>query len=132
MPVILLILSFPAGILAYTLALRVMQSVSLPTDASGLLLLFVPLLVAGLVMLPFLIPFFDRKAKQDLAEYRRIQAAAVPAGGEQPGAGPSVGGPENAEPSGAQPSSVEDSGPSTGGPSRVEPSAAETPDAGPG
>ena len=35
-----------------------------------------PLFVAGLVMLPFLIPFFDRKAKADLAAYRQSQAAA--------------------------------------------------------
>jgi hypothetical protein len=36
-------------------------------------ILLVPLFVAGLVMMPFLIPFFDRKAKQDLAAYRASQ-----------------------------------------------------------
>jgi hypothetical protein len=44
----------------------------------------VPLFVAGLVMLPFLIPFFDRKAKQDLAEYARTREAAVDPPGERP------------------------------------------------
>ena len=36
-----------------------------------------PLLIGGLCMLPFLIPFFDRKAKQDLAAYRASQASAA-------------------------------------------------------
>jgi hypothetical protein len=98
MPVILLILSFPAGIVAYTLAVRVMQSLVLPKDTGDLLVLFVPLFVAGLVMLPFLIPFFDRKAKQDLAEYRRIQAATVPTTGDSPTEGPSAATPPDAQP----------------------------------
>jgi hypothetical protein len=41
-------------------------------------LLFVPLLIGGLCMLPFLIPFVDRKAKQDLAAHRASQAASDP------------------------------------------------------
>ena len=84
MPTILLVLSFPAGILGYALAVRVMQSLPLGDDTRGFLVLFVPLFVAGLVMLPFLIPFFDRKAKQDLAEYARIREAAADAPAEQP------------------------------------------------
>jgi hypothetical protein len=43
-----------------------------------LVVLFVPLLIAGLCMMPFIIPFLDRKAKQDLADYRRTQAANAP------------------------------------------------------
>ena len=84
MPTILLLLSFPAGILGYALGVRVMQSLPLGDDTRGFLVLFVPLFVAGLVMLPFLIPFFDRKAKQDLAEYARTREAAADAPGERP------------------------------------------------
>jgi hypothetical protein len=39
--------------------------------------LFVPLFAAGLVMVPFLIPFIDRKAKADLAAYRATQPTAT-------------------------------------------------------
>lgn len=73
LPTILLILSFPVGIVGYTLASNVLEAMSLPSDARSFVILFVPLLVAGLVMMPFLIPFFDRKAKADLAAYRATQ-----------------------------------------------------------
>ncbi len=69
----LMILSFPVGALAYGLALRVLQAMSFPEQAQTLVFLFVPLFVAGLVMLPFMIPFFDRKAKADLAAYARLR-----------------------------------------------------------
>jgi hypothetical protein len=39
--------------------------------------MFVPLLVGGLFMMPFLIPFFDRKAKQDLEAYRRSKETSA-------------------------------------------------------
>jgi hypothetical protein len=76
LPTILLVLSLPAGALGYAAAARVMQDLPLP-DGAQLLTLFVPLFIAGLVMLPFLIPFFDRKAKEDLAAYRRSQEQAA-------------------------------------------------------
>ena len=85
MPTILLLLSFPAGILGYALAVRVMQSLPLGDDTRGFLVLFVPLFVAGLAMLPFLIPFFDRKAKQDLAEYARTRATTAEPPDDRPG-----------------------------------------------
>ena len=47
-----------------------------PSQANGIVVLFVALLVAGLFMVPFVIPFIDRKAKQDLAAYRAQQAPA--------------------------------------------------------
>jgi hypothetical protein len=68
MPTILLALSLPAGAVGYLLGVRVLEGV-LPDAIQGLVP-FAALLFAGLVMLPFLIPFFDRKAKQDLAAYR--------------------------------------------------------------
>jgi hypothetical protein len=73
LPTVLLVLSLPAGALAYTVAARILGSVPVPTGAEVLVALLVPLFVAGLVMMPFLIPFFDRKAKQDLAAYRASQ-----------------------------------------------------------
>ena len=76
LPTVLLVLSLPAGAVGYALAVQVLEAMGLADAAQGLVALFVPLFVAGLVMLPFLIPFFDRKAKADLAAYRASQAAA--------------------------------------------------------
>jgi len=73
LPTILLILSFPVGIVGYTLATDVLEGMTLPPDARSFVILFVPLFAAGLVMVPFLIPFIDRKAKADLAAYRATQ-----------------------------------------------------------
>jgi hypothetical protein len=71
MPTILLILSFPAGAIAYVVAARILAALPVDQGIRDFLVLLAPLFVAGLVMLPFLIPFFDRKAKADLAEHRR-------------------------------------------------------------
>jgi apolipoprotein N-acyltransferase len=68
-PNILLILSLPAGMAGYWVGVQVVSAV-MPDLALGIVMLFVPLLVAGLFMLPFLVPFIDRKAKRDLAAYR--------------------------------------------------------------
>jgi hypothetical protein len=83
LPTVLLVLSLPVGGLAYALAARVMESLPLP-DGAQLLTLLVPLFVAGLAMMPLLIPFFDRKAKQDLAAYRRSQELAAKDGDDAP------------------------------------------------
>ena len=71
LPTSLLILSFPAGAIAYIVAGRIIAGLPLDEGLRDFLVLLAPLFVAGLVMLPFLIPFFDRKAKADLAEHRR-------------------------------------------------------------
>ena len=84
MPTILLILSLPAGAVAYLLTAEVLGSMELSEDIRSFVVLFVPLFVAGLVMLPFLIPFFDRKAKADLAEIARYRESAADAPGEPP------------------------------------------------
>ena len=84
LPTILLILSFPAGAVAYVATQRVLEGMTLPGGAEGFLVLIVPLFVAGLVMLPFLIPYFDRKAKEALAEHARSQASAAPPPPEPP------------------------------------------------
>jgi hypothetical protein len=87
MPTILLVLSFPAGAIAYVVAARVLAALPLNEGLQGFLVLFAPLFVAGLVMLPFLIPFFDRKAKEDLAALARIREEAARGGDETPGEG---------------------------------------------
>ena len=81
LPTILLVLSFPAGIVGYTLATNVLEGMTLPPDARSFVILFVPLFAAGLVMVPFLIPFIDRKAKADLAAYRATQPTPTGGGG---------------------------------------------------
>jgi len=86
LPTVLLILSLPAGAIAYVVATRILSSLDLPNGLQEFLILIAPLFVAGLVMVPFLIPFFDRKAKADLAAYRASQAAAgVETAGDGPG-----------------------------------------------
>jgi hypothetical protein len=54
-------------VIGYAVAAAILTSVLPRRDGlADLLLLFVPLLVAGLCMVPFLIPFVDRMAKRDL------------------------------------------------------------------
>src|SRR5262245_44381940 len=54
LPNALAVLSLPAGAIGYIVAAQVLSAV-LPAGGADILVLFVPLLVAGLVMLPFLI-----------------------------------------------------------------------------
>ena len=75
MPTVLLVLSFPAGALAYALTVQALEALQLSGDGREILILFVPLFVAGLVMMPFLIPYIDRRAKEDLASITRQRAA---------------------------------------------------------
>ena len=74
-PTLLLVLSFPAGALAYALTVQGLEALQLSGDGREILMLFIPLFVAGLVMMPFLIPYIDRKAKADLATISRQRAA---------------------------------------------------------
>ena len=68
LPTFLLVVSLQVGAIAYNLTVQVITALS--GRSADVLTLVAALFVAGLVMLPFLIPFFDRKAKQDLAAYR--------------------------------------------------------------
>jgi hypothetical protein len=72
-PTVLALLSFPAGAIAYAMTVRALEWMDLSGDGREILMLFIPLFVAGLVMMPFLIPFIDRKAKADLAAIARVQ-----------------------------------------------------------
>lgn len=85
LPTILLLLSFPAGILGYALGAQVMSALPLPDGMQGFLVLFAPLFIAGLCMLPFLVPFFDRMARRDLAAHARSRDAAANGSGDKPG-----------------------------------------------
>src|SRR3954452_15543540 len=64
LPTILLALSLPAGLLGYLLGGRLVAAVA---PGSTLVVLFVPLFIAGLCMMPFLGPWLDRRAKAALA-----------------------------------------------------------------
>jgi hypothetical protein len=80
LPTILLALSLPAGLLGYLLGGRVVAAVA---PGSTLVELFVPLFVAGLCMMPFLVPWLDRRAKADLAAIRALREE--PPDGSRPG-----------------------------------------------
>jgi len=85
LPNVLLVLAAPVGIVGYFLGARIASAIE--GGGPGILSIFIPLLVAGLCMLPFLIPWFDRKAKADLAEIQRRRAAEAgdtPADGSGP------------------------------------------------
>jgi flagellar biosynthesis protein FliQ len=75
-PTLLAILSLPAAAIGYVVTSTVLTS-ALPArgGVADLVLAFVPLLVAGLCMVPFLIPFVDRMAKRDLEAHRAAIAA---------------------------------------------------------
>jgi hypothetical protein len=73
LPNVLFVLALPVGAIAYTVGLAMMAAL-VPDLAKGLLGLLLPMLLGGLCMLPLMIPFFDRKAKQDLAAHREREA----------------------------------------------------------
>ena len=82
-PTLLFILALPVGAVVYTAAARVIEEL-FPKEP--ILALLIPLFFAGLAMMPLIIPFFDRKAKQDLAEYHRQQEAEAAADVDDDGA----------------------------------------------
>jgi hypothetical protein len=76
-PTILAILSLPAAVIGYAVTAAILTSaLSSMEGLAGLLLIVVPLFVAALCMIPFLIPYLDRMAKRDLEAYRAATAAA--------------------------------------------------------
>ena len=75
-PTLLAILSLPAAAIGYAVTAAILTSALPREGVAELLLIFVPLLVAGLCMVPFLIPFVDRMAKRDLEAHRAATAAA--------------------------------------------------------
>jgi hypothetical protein len=88
LPTILLIVSLPVGLVAYNVAVAVLEAAPLADEARALLLVIAPLFLAALVMVPFIAPFFDRLAKRDLAAHRERQAAETDADAPDPGDSP--------------------------------------------
>jgi hypothetical protein len=93
LPTILLALSLPVGLVGYLLGARLVAAVA---PGASLVELFVPLLIAGLCMMPFLVPWVDRRAKADLAAIRALREergdeTEAGAEGPGPGSGPSTG-----------------------------------------
>ncbi len=77
-PTLFLLLAIPAAILGYAAGLWLISILPISADLQETLAIVAPLFVAGLFMLPFVIPFFDRMAKRDLAAHRaEVDAAAV-------------------------------------------------------
>lgn len=74
LPVVLAVASLPAGLAGYFAGAWLLRALA-PGLADGILMLFVPLLVAGLCMVPFLVPFIDRRAKADLEAIRARREA---------------------------------------------------------
>ena len=74
-PKLFALLALPAGAIGYAVATAILSGLDLAGGVRNALLLFVPLFVAGLCMLPFFIPLFDAMAKRDLAEIQARRAA---------------------------------------------------------
>jgi hypothetical protein len=74
LPDILAVLSIPVGIAVYLATAAVIAAVA-PGLAPTIVGLFVPLFVAGVCIIPFVAPWFDRKAKADLAAIQAKRAA---------------------------------------------------------
>ena len=74
-PKLFAVLALPAGAIGYAVAWTILSGLGLADSARNLLLLFVPLFIAGLCMVPFLIPWFDAMAKRDLAAIQARRAA---------------------------------------------------------
>ena len=69
------LLALPAGAIGYAVATTILSGLGLADGVGNLIVLFVPLFVAGLCMVPFLIPLFDSMAKRDLAAIQARRAA---------------------------------------------------------
>ena len=74
-PKLFALLALPAGAIGYVVTSTILSGLELADGVRNALLLFVPLFVAGLCMLPFFIPLFDAMAKRDLAAIQARRAA---------------------------------------------------------
>lgn len=88
LPTLLLVFALPAGLLGYAAGVWLVRAI-FGDAADGVMLLFVPLFLGGLAMVPFVLPFIDRRAKADLAAIRALHAADgdVPDGSALPPGG---------------------------------------------
>lgn len=81
---VLIGLALLASAIAHVVTAAVLSGLALPDGARAIVLLVVPLFVAGLCMVPFVLPVFDRMAKRDLAAHRAAQAAEGPETADPP------------------------------------------------
>lgn len=71
---LLAILALPAAVIGYAVTAGILSGLSLPDGLKAIALTFAPLLVAGLCMVPFVLPLFSQMASRDLAAYRAAKA----------------------------------------------------------
>jgi uncharacterized membrane protein YedE/YeeE len=74
--IVLVVLALVAAVIGYAVAYALISALPLPAGLSQLAVLFVPVFIAGLCMIPFVAPLLDRMAKRDLEAHRAAQAAA--------------------------------------------------------
>jgi hypothetical protein len=68
-PIVLVILSLVAAVVGYAAAVAVLSALPLPNGLTDVLTLSLPV-IAGLCMVPFVMPLLDRMAKRDLEAHR--------------------------------------------------------------
>lgn len=81
---VLIGLALLASAIGYVVTAAVLSGLALPDGARAIVLLVMPLFVAALCMVPFVLPVFDRMAKRDLAAHRAAQAAEGPETADPP------------------------------------------------
>ena len=74
-PIVLVVLALIAAVVGYAVAVAVLSALPLPKGLADLVILVVPVFIAGLCMVPFVAPLFDRMAKRDLEAHRAASAA---------------------------------------------------------
>lgn len=74
--IVLGILALVAAAIGYAVSYAVLSALDLPAGLAQLVVLFVPVFIAGLCMIPFVAPLLDRMARRDLEAHRAAQAAA--------------------------------------------------------
>jgi uncharacterized membrane protein YccC len=74
--IVLAVLALVAAVIGYAVSYVVISALPLPAGLAQLAVLFVPVFIAGLCMIPFVAPLLDRMAKRDLEAHRAEQAAA--------------------------------------------------------
>jgi hypothetical protein len=65
---VLLVLAAPVAVGVYVLTTQLLTGMDLPDGMRAIIVLFVPLFVAGVCAVPFLAPTFDHFATKALAE----------------------------------------------------------------
>jgi hypothetical protein len=94
---LLLALAVPVGIGAYLLTAQLIVASGIAGGMGDLLVIFLPLFVAGLAVIPFIAPFVDYKAKQALANAPGRDGAANQPVGNPPAGNASAGSPPAGE-----------------------------------